>query len=213
MGARRFFSILHNPTVIAIAILALAGCGSPSDPSAGAVTQSAAGISHESGPPSFDGPYAAEFADFYSRATSDFVREVLWDGQITDAEFAEMTDRFSSCLADQGITFLGFNPDGGLRTSVAQNGGDTHAIVSDCSRSSGEDFIGALHSMLVTNPDDRDWSTIVAECLVKKGVVPSDYSAADFAQDEAKFADFESVTPELRDALLACTSDPLGLAN
>ena len=164
--------------------------------------------------PHFDGPYADEFADFYTRATSDFVRDALKDGQITDAEYAEMTSRFTSCLADQGITFKGFAPDGGFSTSDAPHGGDTNSIVDQCSRASGEDSIGALRSWMSSNPKNLDAAPIIAECLVRKGVVPPDYSVDDFVQDSAgRFADIENLPPDLYDALVACSTDPFGNPN
>ena len=195
--------------VLVAATAALAACGAaasshseipgPTPASTGAI-------------PTFDGPYAAEFADFYARASSDFVREVLKDGLVTDAEFAEMTARFTSCLADQGVTFQGFDPGGGFGTSNAPNGGDTETIVNECSHSSGQDFIGALYSFMKRNPDNLDSATITKDCLIRKGVVPPDYSAEEFAQDNTgRFADFGSLPNDLQKALVSCSSDPLGL--
>jgi len=162
--------------------------------------------------PVFEGPYAAEFEEHYASTTSDFVRQVLEDGRIVDAEYAEMTNVLTACLADQGITFNGFEPEGGFSTSIAPNGGDTHAIVVECTRASGEDSIGAIYSWMKTNPENLDNATIMAECLVRAAVVPQDYSADEFSQDSAgRFADFETLSPDLQEALVSCSSDPLGL--
>ena len=52
-----------------------------------------------------------------------------------------------------------------------------------------------------------------AECLVGKGVVPAAYSADDYVTDtEGRFSDLAALTTELRDALMTCSDDPLGLA-
>jgi len=162
--------------------------------------------------PDFTGPYSAQFANGYSRASTGFIREVLKDSEITDAEYAEMTSVFTSCLADQGITFGGFKPTGGFSTSVAPNGGDTHEIVDQCSRSSGEDSIGAIYNWVKKNPDNLDGVNIIKDCLIRKGVVPPDYSADEFAQDNAgRFGDLESLPEDLQAALVSCSSDPLGL--
>ncbi len=162
--------------------------------------------------PEFSGPYASEFADLYTRASSDFARDVLADGQITDAEFAEMTSRFASCLDDQGITFHGFQPDGSLSTSVAPGGADTHSIVSECSGSSGEDVINALASIMRVNPENVAWASLMVDCLVGRGVVPQGYTVEQYEQDDAsRFADFENLPVELQEALTSCSSDPQGL--
>lgn len=162
--------------------------------------------------PEFSGPYAAEFADFYQNANSDFVREVLADEVITDAEYAEMKNRFSICLSDRGVTLKEIAPDGSISTSVATGGGNTNSIVSDCSKQSGESTIGALYTFTQANPDNIDTATAVAACLVRDGVVSPDYDAADFSIDIAgRFAAVEELSPELKESLMSCSSDPLGL--
>lgn len=192
-----------------MASVVLTGCTATTN-NGGPTTEPTAAFTGEV--PDFAGPYAADFAHAYASTTSDFVREVLKDGQITDAEYAEMTADFTSCLADQGITFDGFRPEGGFSTSLAPNGGDTHEIVNQCMISSGEDDIGALHNFAKKNPDNLDSATITKECLIRKGVVPADYSAEEFAQDNAgRFADFGNLPDDLQKALVSCSSDPLGL--
>jgi hypothetical protein len=191
------------------AVIALTGCTGATK----SASESETTASPSAGDvPAFEGPYAAQFADYYGRAPSDFVRNVLKDGQITDAEYAEMTSDFTSCLADQGITFDGFNADGSFSTSLAPNEADTHDIVTQCSSSSGADSIGALYSFIKTNPDNLDWATITKDCLIRKGVVPPDYSAEEFAQDNTgRFADIGNLPEDLQKALVSCSSDPLGL--
>ena len=199
--------ILRLIGAVAIVGVAASACGtsSPGDASSYAYT----------GPvPSFEGPYAAEFEEYYRSTESDFARRVLADGQITDAEYAEMEERFRSCLAEDGITFGGFRPDGGYTTSLAPNGGDTYAMIQVCSKSSGEDTVGALYSIMRTNPENLDGATIMAECLVKKGVVPPGYDANAYSQHMEGLSDGpSSLPPDLYDALMSCSDDPLGLFN
>jgi len=203
--------------VVATSISALAACSAPRRDVAEAqttATLSREGSAFSGEVPEFSGPYAADFAQLYAESTSQFVRDVLQDGQISDAEYAEMTSNFASCLADKGITFDGFNSDGGFKTSLAPNGGDTHSIVNGCSDSAGEAPISALYGFLHRNPENLDWETITAACLVGKGVVPVDYDAAQFSQDSmGRFADVTSLPQDLRDALVSCSSDPLELAD
>jgi hypothetical protein len=190
--------------VATIAVLA-AACSGPAEKEQPAETFSGE-------VPAFDGPYADEFAQYYRTSTSDFVRQVLADEQITDAEYAEMTTQLSSCLADQGITLNSISPAEGMNTSLAPNGGDTHAIVDGCSTESGEDSIGALRDFMAVNPDNLDTLTITADCLVKSGTVPPGYSADDLSTDiTGQFADVESLSPDLHEAFVSCTADPLGL--
>lgn len=162
--------------------------------------------------PSFEGPYAAEYAEFYRNATSDFARSALEDGAVSDKEYAEMTSQFASCLEDNGIEFRGFNQDGSFSSSVAPHGGDTDAIVQECSRSVGEDSVGALYTLAKINPENQDVNTLMANCLVGTGAVPLDYSAMDFSVDNTgRFGDLDSLSSELRAAILDCNADPLGL--
>lgn len=106
--------------------------------------------------PTFTGPFAATYTQFYNDTSSDLVRGVLADEEVTDAEYAAMTDRFAACLADHGITFGGFDQDAGFTTSIAPDGGDTHALVSGCSASSGEQWIGALYTFAHQAPEGPD---------------------------------------------------------
>ncbi len=53
---------------------------------------------------------------------------------------------------------------------------------------------------------------IIPQCLVDAGVVPAGYGPEDFeADNQGRFSDIQSLEPQLRDALTACTADPLDL--
>ncbi|WP_345761105.1 hypothetical protein [Diaminobutyricibacter sp. McL0608] len=164
-------------------------------------------------PPSFAGPWAGEFADHYKEAESDFVREVLKDGKITDQEHREMTDRFRKCLASAGVTFTDFNPDGSMETTFAPSLGPDRANEAEvrCSREAGENLISSLYFWIKSNPDNLDEPTIMASCLVRKGVVPPVYSPEDFRRD-SDTGSYPYVDKQSGDeAYTACASDPLGL--
>jgi len=195
-------------TATLVVVGALGACGSVAgDGAAGQPPPGATG-----GVPEFTGPFAAEFAQTYRDTDSDFARGVLEDGTITDAEHAEMVELFTACLAGKGIVFKGYNPDGGFTTSSAPDPEETDALIDECSASSGEDAVGSLHDIMRTNPENLDWATISAQCLVEAGVVPPDYDAAAFSQDnEGRFAELDTLATELQAALRACAADPLGL--
>lgn len=195
---------LRTAAIILLALPALVACGA----------SGAGGSSEPVGAdkaPRFIGPYAAEFAAFYGDARSEFARSVLADEQITDAEYAEMEEKFRKCLESEGITFDGFAPDGSYSTSSAPDGGDTYEIVTACSKASGADEIGALHDIMRLNPQNLDFPTLMSECLVGSGAVPAGYSAEDWLADaEGRFVDIATLPPAVRTALETCSADPLG---
>ncbi|GAA1864513.1 hypothetical protein GCM10009751_23290 [Myceligenerans crystallogenes] len=161
--------------------------------------------------PNFDGPYANEFSEFYSNTSSDFAREVLHDGEISDAEYADMEKMFGDCLQDGGIEFSGFAPDGSYETSAAPNPDDTRGIVTGCEAKIGSDVIGALHDIIRVNPENIDAGQAATECLVERGVVADGYDVSDYERDlEGRFADAGSLPLELRGAFLECASNPFG---
>lgn len=163
----------------------------------------------------FSGPWASDFAQQYNRSSSDFVKEILRDGKITDAEFAEVTEKYKACLKAAGITFQGQRPDGStdifFPNGVSAEDGNQKADV--CGRESGEDAVGGLYFAQQRNPKHLDEATIVSACLVKKQVVPRGYDARDYAKDSPR-RDFPFTDPSRGEAALdECMSDPLGLQN
>ncbi|PJJ63666.1 hypothetical protein [Compostimonas suwonensis] len=162
----------------------------------------------------FEGPWAAEFQANFQAAKSDFVRDVLRDGTITDQEFSEMSEQFTSCLAGSGITFAGFNDDGSYDTSFAPGAvtpDQAHDRMNSCSAETGEDLIGSLYSWLQRNPERLDEPTIMASCLVQAGVVDAGYTAKDYAKDVPTEAFPFIDVKKGADALVTCEADPLGL--
>lgn len=159
------------------------------------------------------GPWAKEFATAYENAGSDFARQILSDGQITDHEVVEMRNKFTQCLSGHGFTEIEFEEDGAFTLKPPEKGERrTHEKqVEGCSIAAGEDVVGALASGVRRNPENLDENTIIAACLVRKGVVAKDYSAEDYARDAARdhYAYQDPVAGP--DALLACDADPLGL--
>lgn len=193
-------------TVAVAALLSLVACstaeqGSTTADRAPAVDQ-----------PTFTGPYAAEFTALYRDASSDFVRQVLADETITDAEYAEMAERMRDCLAGEGVIFSGFADDGSFSASDAPNGGDTYALVLACGTEAGHDSIGLLHDLMTTNPDNLDVPTIMADCLVRLGAAPAGYDGESYSRDgEHSFDQLRAYAPGADLALSTCSDDPLDL--
>lgn len=160
----------------------------------------------------FDGPWAAEFAEAYRRATSDFERTALADGRISDAEFAEVENAFSACMTEHDVSFEGFRPGGGyaFAPGAGMTADDANDVADQCSATSGLDTIGYLYFAQQRNPQNQDEAAIVTACLVRKRAVPEDYSTADYLRDSPGRAyPFVDATSGEK-ALMLCEQDPLG---
>jgi len=149
----------------------------------------------------------------YQTAESDFVRAVLEDELITDQELSEMRSAFTECLSAYAITDVALDDDGTF-SLTAPDGADPDTVkdqVDGCGKESGESEISALHSWIRRNPDNQDENTIMAACLVRKGVVAPSYSADEYAEDDAD-DDFPYADPTAgEEAHRVCNADPLGL--
>ena len=184
-----------------VALLALMACGVPAgnQPDSGYAT-------------SFAGPWASEFASAFERAESDFEREVLVDGAITESELQETRERFRACLEALGYSEVEFQAGGGSEFHTPDDRGAD--VIDDqtktCSEESGEAAIGSLHSWMRRNPENLDESAVMAGCLVRIGAVEPSYSADDYRSDfdDPSFPDVDSF--DLTSFQL-CNADPLGL--
>ena len=161
------------------------------------------------------GPWSAEFEAAYEEAGDPFVRGVLEDGVVTDQEYAEMFEAFSSCMAAVGVTLREApEADGGgisytFPDSVTAD--EAHEAEVRCSSESGEYPIGALYHMVRRNPENLDEHEIVWECMIAQKIVAASYSIEDFARDwdesTLPFAGDETASEAFR----MCVNDPLGL--
>jgi len=188
------------------AALLLAGCSGTSPGPAHDNTVKA-------GDKTFTGAWAQEYAQQYRRSGSEFVKKILADGKITEAEFSEVTEKYSTCLAAAGITFQGRRANGstdfffpnGVSADAANSAADA------CGRESGEDAVGGLYLAQHRNPQHLDEATIMAACLVKKEAVPRGYDAGDYSKDSPQGA-FPFTDPATgQRSLEECSTDPLGL--
>jgi len=162
--------------------------------------------------PTFTGPWAEEFSYSYGEATTDFERKALSDEKISEAEFAEMEHRLKTCLGAHGITFSRFTSDESFEFTFSSDMGSDRAdeLADGCSVSSGLDTVGSLFLQVRKNPQNLDWATIMAACLVKKKAVPPEYNASDYLRDEQK-KDLPPTQPTENTAIDDCSADPLDL--
>jgi hypothetical protein len=163
--------------------------------------------------PEFSGPWAAEFTSAFRSSGSELERQVLQDEKITEMEFAEIENRFKSCMTAQKVSFTRFNPGGGFDFSFADGMTSEQAnqVADDCAASTGINTVGSLYFQMQRNPQNLDQDTIGAGCLVEKGVAPKGYTASDYKRD-AQLRPFPLATNEQATAVVdACERDPLGL--
>ncbi|MBT8163542.1 MULTISPECIES: hypothetical protein [Arthrobacter] len=181
--------------------LLIAGCSS-GDKGVQAVGPGPQGVDA----PTFTGPWADYFRSAYSTATTDLQRTILSDGKITDQENQEVRNAFVSCMAAFDIRVELQEYDS--TKSIAPTGmtdAKYDELSRDCrARTSGQ--ISGLYFQINRNPENRDESAIMAECLSRKGLVERNYSAKDYeaASGDQNFP-FDAADPRFR----ACGLDPL----
>lgn len=159
--------------------------------------------------PAFAGPWADWFTTVYtSENATDAQREILADGVITDAEYAQVRADFAQCLEHLGLT-VHLEPDGGFTVdesdalSESQIAGDAVPTCED--RTVGS--VGLLYEQIRRNPEQKDEATIVVDCLHDDGVVGPAYTAAQYRTDLDAYTGLDWDSGAVR----ACVDDPLGL--
>ncbi|WP_165218131.1 hypothetical protein [Schaalia sp. ZJ1691] len=112
-------------------------------------------------------------AEDYRTSDSPFFRQVIADGQVTEAEYWEARDREKKCLIEQGFTGVEFLADGTSSVDVRSDISDDEQmeIIDTCSKENGSDLISIWYHLLATNPDNVDWPSAQRDCLVKAGVL------------------------------------------
>lgn len=141
-----------------------------------------------------DDPWAEFATDLLKNATSDFEREALKDGVVTREEYEKAHELWLDCMEQV------FPPGG--RLSVALSA-DEMGLYSYLFRGSPSDedlriydaasdectkgtigLVALLYNSMAGNPDNVPHSELVVACLVREGLVPDDYSAADYDYDQ-----------------------------
>lgn len=159
--------------------------------------------------PTFTGPWADALTEAYLTSQTDGQRSMLADGVVTDAEYAEVRSQFAACMADIGIVFT-FGPYGTMSSESSDGAPEGRAFEEayvDCSSRtmSGIDWI---YEIMQRNPENLDEPTILAACLVRVGLVPASYTAAQYTLDfENGTLPFSDTHPDAS----MCSFDPLQL--
>ncbi len=152
--------------------LALAGCGGSSGPTA-------------------DGPWATELRAAYAAAPTDFVREVLADGEVTSAEVQEALHRANECLAqagEDGGWFADPNEPTTFGTGWTPEDADPAAFfdcqclwLGGCDDSAGMDLPN-LFLGLRDNPLNVPRSDLIASCLHRHDLVADGFTGNDLVE-------------------------------
>ncbi|RMI13897.1 hypothetical protein [Cellulomonas triticagri] len=201
------------PVFLTLLVAVLAGCTASPPGSVGGEDADGAGRSRAL---DLDGPWADAFSQAYERASTDEQREILADGVVTDAEYAQVYDAFARCLADVGYEVT-FPPSGGI---TIQGGAPDapDSVLQDLVGACDDQHVGDvdyLHEQVSRNPENLDEWTIMADCLVREEVVPPSFGRADYeAWFTSETAGDLPYTVDARTAEVAfgaCNADPLGL--
>lgn len=171
-------------TLALLAVLGTAACSTEATPKPSQSSQenSAAGM------PEFSGPFASLLAQIWQESDSDYVRQVVQDGVVSDQEWAETSARLERCLTDKNIKFLGFREDGAYGYKGNGSNDQTQEVLSRCEKESGETWINMLRLAQTNNPNNEPPEVAVRECMIRLGVVDKSYSSKDFLKDVENLA-------------------------
>lgn len=146
--------------------------------------------------PGVESPYRAEFDDFMSTAPNDFVRGVLEDYEITQAEYDEAVARMVECASSRGVE-VHLEDGGGY--SIAGSG-QNQAVFDECTFEHLAD-IEMLYNGIRKNPDNRPIEDVTVDCLKEQGVVDESYTREDLLREQGSL----DMTDE---KVQVCLSDP-----
>lgn len=156
--------------------------------------------------PSFTGPWAGELESAYRASTSDLQRQVLMDGWLTEEEMLAIQDDFRACAEGQGLSEVEFDAEGGFQVTAPEDmeSGAVNRSVTQCQAATIAD-LDVLFRNQRRNPANEDELELMAACLVRQGLVPSDYRAEDLDRDATSgFLPFDTRDVRFNE----CVSDP-----
>jgi hypothetical protein len=137
----------------------------------------------------------------------------LQDGNITNAEANEIVASYEKCLTDLGFTQVSFKPDGEgqAKNPSGVSNSTANSEMANCDTNTDFHDVAWLYTQIYGNPQHVDNATIMAECLVRVGIRPSGYTAADYKREMSSSngppADMQPGTTG-GNKLEACTVDP-----
>lgn len=130
-----------------------------------------------------EAPYAAEYAAAMAGTTSDYVKAMLEDGEITAAEIKDAQGQFISCLATAGIQ--GSYDDTGFGYDSLAISGELTPEQEDSEGKCYYLWLGDAAELFykqVINPNNEDFDFLVAQCLVRKNLAPVGFTGKDLKE-------------------------------
>ncbi|MEU3020440.1 hypothetical protein ABZ635_23950 [Nocardiopsis sp. NPDC007018] len=158
------------------------------------------------------------FEEFRDDAENDFERGVferaLESGGISEQDYEEAHSRYAECMEGAGVDEVHTKQPNGLyarEPAHLPDDDDAAEAYFEQGNECAEGTIASIEAafnMQVNNPDGRDPSEVVADCLVRVGVVDADYTAERFDEDLERASDsdfqdgpFDVTDPEVQDCL------------
>lgn len=162
-------------------VLLMAGC-SHSSPGDSATLESV-----ESRGDAAAAAWNAEIDKAREESSVDQVKEILEDHKITSAELAHLQDELRECLRPAGVTDVSFSTSEVQYETNTPPGNPAEFVkkMDACEDSVGYSQVAALYFGMLRNPENRDYTPELVDCLVEKGLVPSSYSVDDYRRDLA----------------------------
>lgn len=166
-------------------------------------------VSSSPAPSLFTGPWAREFDDALSSADDPTSEDILSDGLITADELSRVEHEFAACALGLGYEVRAFTPGGGYTQEGAPESFDpTDPGEEFLACSSSYESVSPLFWSIARNPAHEPEQSIMAACLVDRGLAPDDYSSKDFDRDRRSGVyPFSKSDP----IFLDCAADPLDL--
>ncbi|SKC62003.1 hypothetical protein [Okibacterium fritillariae] len=177
----------------------------------GARSGATTSASASSGPASslFTGPWALEFDEALSSAEDPTSKDILSDGLITADELTRVEQEFAACALTLGFEVRAFTPGGGYTQDGAPESFDPSDPGEEFLACSGSyESVSPLFWSIARNPAHEPEQSIMAACLVDRGLAPEGYSSKDFDRDRRSGAYPFSKNDAI---FLDCAADPLGL--
>lgn len=141
-------------------------------------------------------PWAAEFQRVYDEAPNDFVRSIVADGELTLVEMREAAARTNECLAsvgspatidegEGGAFMLGFYHRAGYEghedMAVHLGGPEIRDATFACEFEYFMD-LWVLWDTIRVNPHGENFDDLVAECLIRNGLVDATLTGQAFRE-------------------------------
>lgn len=142
------------------------------------------------------GPWAADWEEARENASSEFEKAVLADGEITQDEYVEALDLYVDCIHEKGAEVALEEVAGVFQYHIGKNVSLYDSVADECSKGTTW-FIEPLHLHMQSNPDKLPWNTVIANCLVERGVADEGFTGNDFeelwknsvANDDGSYSD------------------------